>query len=423
MNKKAMFKRMVLIISVLALLVIYLPVLSSCTPALAFGDLTICSAIDPETAEPAEENNVFNAADEKIYATIKAEGIKADDNKRFSLKNLETGDIVFDRSEPYFTEAEGYIEGYFYIGIEKKIDDPILLEPGDYEVSFYHKGELIDKADFEVLTPKAQILEINIASEVDAQSKAPLNITNEFKHTDIFYATVRTDYHIAGDYFEAKWYSEDTGESITTRIDIEENYFYENYLAFELSRDDPWSPGSYSVEIYHNGAIEGIYKFVVLPPEQEIAEESIYINESYGFGFIIPDDWEVYEEDDGALMLDIIYGPDDVNISVYFIVSIPEEAIPEEEYEAAAKDLFSDAVDEEWTLVDEFSGEYINDNNIYYEEYQQVFIDEDGYELSMVIDFFKGSESTYIMFSIIGQDYYEMYNMVYEVIVGSLDFI
>jgi len=41
----------------------------------------------------------------------------------------------------------------------------------------------------------------------------------------------------------------------------------------------------------------------------------------------------------------------------------------------------------------------------------------------MVIDFFKGSEGTYIMLSIIGQDYYEMYNMVYEIIVGSLDFI
>ena len=186
-NKKVMFKRMVLI-SVLALLIMYLPVLSSCAPALAFGDLTICSAIDPETAEPTVENNVFNAADEKIYATIKAEGIKADDNKRFSLRNLETGDIVFDRSELYFTEAESYIEGYFYIGIEKKIDDPILLEPGDYEVSFYHKGELIDKTDFEVLTPKAQILEVNIASEVDAQSKAPLNITNEFikmSHRDL----------------------------------------------------------------------------------------------------------------------------------------------------------------------------------------------------------------------------------------------
>jgi len=61
-------------------------------------------------------------------------------------------------------------------------------------------------------------------------------------------------------------------------------------------------------------------------------------------------------------MLDIIYGPDDVNISVYFIVSIPEEAISEEEYEATAKDLFSDAIDEEWTLVDEFNGEYINEN-------------------------------------------------------------
>jgi hypothetical protein len=423
MNKKMMFKKMVLIISVLALLALYLPVISSCTPARVFGDLTICSAIDPETAEPTEEKNVFNVDDEKICATIKAGGVKADDIKRFSLTNLETGEIVFDKSEPYFTELEGYVEGYFYIETEKMTGDSILLEPGDYEASFYHKGELIDKADFEVLAPEAQILEVSIASEVDEQTKAPLNTTNKFKADAIFYASIRTDYHIAGDYFEAKWYSEDTGESITTRIDIEENYFYENYIAFQLSSDDPWNPGNYSVEIYHNGDIEGIYKFEVLSSEQEIAEESIYINQSYGFGFIVPDGWEVYEEDDGYLALDIIYGSGDIIVSIEFIVSLPEEAIPEEEYGASAREAFNDANDEEWSLADEFSGEFVNKNGIYYEEYQQVLIDEDGNELSMVIDFFKGSESTYIMFSIIGEDYYEMYNEIYAIIVDSFDFI
>ncbi len=424
-NIRSISKKIVILFLVFSLMIFFLPFLSSCSPIASFGNLVISSKIDPESAEPSDEKNIFIVTDESIFGTIEAKGVKADDIKRFNIKNTETGAILFNQSGPYSEDIDGYVEGYFYIESYKENDDPFLMEPGKYEISFFHNGELIDKAEFEVLPPESNILEVNIANEVDEETRAPKNITNSFDEDDIFYATIKLDFRIKGDFFEAKWSSEDEDDIMVNRIDIEEDMLFDNYIAFQLAYEEPWPAGNYSVEIYHNDNLEGIYTFEVIQTQEEVVQEEpeVYINESYGFGFVIPDGWELYEEEDGFLFLELIYIPGDVDVVVRLIVSAPEDAIAEEEYTDSALVLFSDNAFDDWTFVEEFSGEFVNDNNIYYEEYQQIFTDADGSEITMLVDFFKGSDKTYIMFSMVTEEYYETYNGVYEIIVGSFDFI
>ena len=44
----------------------------------------------------------------------------------------------------------------------------------------------------------------------------------------------------------------------------------------------------------------------------------------------------------------------------------------------------------DWVLTDELNGEFTNDNNIVYDEYQQFFLGENGYQVIMLVDFLRG---------------------------------
>jgi len=424
-----MAKKIFVIITIIALSIPVLYITSSCTPTLEFGDLTVCSEIDPETAEPKNTKDVFSIEDSNLYAAIKVSGVKADENYRFAVTKKETGEVVFDQTNKYSAKEQGYVEGYFYVEYEG-VDNKLLMDPGVYEVNFYHKGELIDSTSFEITAPEVKILEVTLASSVDENSMAPIDIKDEFKPEDTVYAAVRINNNVEGDYFKAKWYFEDVLIN-QTELAIEENYFDDSYIAFSLYSDQPWDPGNYSVEIYHQDDLYGEYNFIITPPEEEtagqpnpFAEGLIYSNQAYNLVFAVPDNWQVKEtEDEGGLTIELLYNLEQIPLAFTFVVSTEQETIPEDQFAATADDLVAEVVSPEWELLEKTEGEFVNAGNVSFDDYTYVYNDPDGNEWTMVFDFFKGKERTYIFFTISLKDYYETATPIYEGIVASFNYL
>ncbi len=425
-----MSKKIIIAIFIICLIIPAISVTSSCTPALEFGELEICSEIDQETAEPINKKEAFSLDDTNFYSTIKVSGVKAEDDYRYAVKQVGSEEVLFDETNKYSTEETGYVEGYFYLEYEGQ-EGQLFLEPGEYTVDFYHKGDLIDSANFEVLKPEVKILEVSLANEINGETMEPVNITDKFKPEDDLFAAVKVNNNVEGDYFEAKCYYEE-GLLAEKKIDITKNYFDDNYVTFTLTNEDLFSPGNYSVEIYYNGSMHGKYDFQILEPnKEEVAGENpfskgiIYSNEEYNFLFAVPDDWAVNEKPDSTgLNIELTYKPEQIPLGYSFIASKQEEALPESEYRLHADELAESIASEQgWELIEQNEGEYVNANDIAFNDYAYRYNDPEGREWTLIFDFFKGRDSTYIFFVIALKEYYDMAIPIYEGIASSFNYI
>jgi len=424
-RKKSGIKRFITTFLVLSFFISFSFTISSCAPELKFGDLIICEQIDDETGEPIKPKDEFDISIDKIYATIKVSGVRAEDNKRFTVKNEDTGEIIFDETKRYSTKETGYIEGYFYIETEDKKEDQILLEPGKYVVEFYHKGELIDSASFKVNMPEIRIIDVILANEVD-ENMEPTNPTNEFSPEDIFYACVKLNYQVKGNVLNAKWYTEQNELIDETEYEIPDDYYGgESYITFSLTGENPWPSGKYSVEIYLNKSLYGKYDFGVVGEEAltiaSFSQGNVYDNQEYKFSISYPDDWTYTEEEDETGLEVLFIPPAGTEMSVIVMV-INEGYFEPDEVSVYVDNLVQGASEEgNFEQVDrqEYSGEI---HGFPYEEYDFILKGQDDSECSINVVLINKDSSLFIFTGLTGAEYYDQASEIFVGMLSSLNF-
>ena len=425
MRKKSGIKRFITTFLVLSFFISFSFTISSCAPELKFGDLTICEQIDDETGEPIKPKDEFDISIDKIYATIKVSGVRAEDNKRFTVKNEGTGEIIFDETEKYSTKETGYIEGYFYIETEDRKEDQILLEPGKYVVEFYHKGELIDSASFKVNTPEIRIIDVILANEVD-ENMEPTNPTNEFSSEDVFYVCAKLNYQIKGNILNAKWYTEQNELIDETEYEIPDNYYGgDSYITFSLSSENPWPGGKYTVEIYLNKSLYGKYDFGVVgeeaPTTASFSQGNVYDNQEYKFSVNYPDNW-MYTEEEDETGLEVQFIPTgEVEISVLVIVINEDYFVPDQlsEYVDALVQSVMEEGNFEQVDRQEYSGEI---HGFPYEEYDYTLKGEDDSEYGLNTVLINKGDSLFIFSGLSGAEYYDQASEIFVGMLSSLNF-
>lgn len=425
MKTRFVFKKMVLFFLTLLFILSTVPLVSSCVPELTFGDLLFCESIDSETGEPIDPKDEFGIEIEKIFAIIKVSGVEGEDNYRFTLKNKDTEETIQDITEQYSRKEKGFLEMYVYLESEDLKEDQIILEPGEYTVEFYHKGKLIEDAEFEINKPDAEILEVVLANGINEKYE-PVNITDVFGPTDSFYACVKLDYHIAGDNLTAKWYFGEDELIDEISLDLE-NYYLPGYTTFEMPGDTsyPWPVGDYKVEIYLNGTLHDTYDFEVegdgtaeYTTTVTFNDSNVYVSEDFGFSIGYPDNWTYEEYEEAGEGVLVTFTPPSQDIFMSITASMVMEGYFEsDELEQLADDTITAVTsdgDYEQTGLDEYSGELFGYE---YEEFVYTFIDENGIESMMdVIMILKDKD----LFMFLGVAFDDSINIATDVFIEML---
>ncbi|MCJ7471191.1 MAG: hypothetical protein MUP02_00030 [Actinobacteria bacterium] len=356
MSRKLFFIKVLAVTVTFMIMLGFIPFMSSCTPQIKFGELTVSGEIDAVTGEPVGSKDEFSFNIKKVFTTIKVSGVKADDNKRFTIVNEDTGEIIFDKTEKYSIKDTGFIEAYFYVETEDLEEGQVLLDPGKYYVSFYHNGELKDTADFKIIAPAAEIIEVKLSNE-DSDNMELVNPTSEFSPSDGFFIYVLTNFLIIGDVYSIRWYFDDDEILDVVDIEITENYYGQEVVNFWYPPKVPWKPGSYKAEVYLNSSLYSKYDFIVVG-EEEVPQKdgsyftqgNIYINEDYGYSINYPDGWDYKEEyRDGH---SVTFFPVSDDISMFTAVSwFSEGAFDPNNFEIFSEDYLFDITGEsEWNI-------------------------------------------------------------------------
>ena len=94
--KNQIIIKILAVIIITAFILLFAPIVSSCTHKLSFGDLTICGEIDMVTFAPVEVKNNFDIDVQKIFAVIEVSGARTQDVWKFVWINENTGKIIAD---------------------------------------------------------------------------------------------------------------------------------------------------------------------------------------------------------------------------------------------------------------------------------------------------------------------------------------
>lgn len=387
---------------------------TSCLPELTFGDLVICESIDEQTGEPVNPRSEFDFEVEKIFAAIKVSGVRGEDNYRFALKDSNTGSIIYDVTEKYSGKEKGFIELYVYMESEDLKEGEIILEPGEYMVEFYHKGELIEETEFEIKKPQAEVLEVVLARGINEENE-PVNATSVFEAADSFYACVELNYYLIGDNLTVRWYLGEDELIDESSMDISENHYLPAYTAFQLQTDEnnPWPAGLYRVEIYLNENLHGKYEFEVKDDSLtegtaavSFNEGNLYSNENYGFSISYPDRWayeEFEEEEEGVF---VVFTPDSLDIPISISVSmLMEGGFDPDNLEQFAYDTITAALSEsefDRNNLNIFSGELFG---YYYEEYIYSYIDNNDIETALDLILILKDSELFVFLGVAAGDY------------------
>ncbi len=434
MAKILFFRKILAVVISIAVVLGLVPFLSSCfssSSLLKFGDLTVCAKIDEEGA-PIDQKDEFNINAKKIFVTIEVNGVKADDNKRFTIVNMETDEIVFDITDKYSTKLEGLVEGNFYIETKDIEEGQILLEPGNYTVSFYHNGELKDSTDFKINKPESEIQEVTLSNAVDEITFEPLNDIKEFGAMDTIYVSILTNNQISGDVYSVRWYYGEDEIIDIVDLEVTENIYKEEYVIFWMPIEGSMGPGNYKAEIYLNSSLYGKYDFIIIgevPIEEAgtgtgsyniyFTQENLYTSQDYELSINYPDEWdfEITEDDKGY---SILFFPisDETYMSVSLTISGKGNYDPDD-LKAFSDEGVMDTGLETYN-VEEYSGEILD--SYYYEEYDYNLTDSEENEF-LINNFLILRENNLVILSGISfSPQAEMYWDIYTAMLGTLSF-
>ncbi len=317
---------------------------------------------EKNTNVPVNPKSEFDMKTKQIFATIKYTGVTGADNWRFKWIYVKTGEIILDNGKKY-NEAQpaGYFQGIIASNIYIT-DDTKIVPAGKYKVEFYYNGELKKITDFVVKEPQMKIMEAVTSNEIDERG-TPVIPMLQFKTTDTVYASVKTDYLVAGHTLKALWKKSDDSLIKEDSIDIKDNYYEPSYLgfSFELSKGEndekPAAPGKYRVEIYLDDELEKTLDFeVVKESPATFKKGATYSNEAFGFTIAVPDNW-TYEEKVEDNMITLTLKPEAIiNAAFGFVATAAEPLKPFDDFAKKGADSF--AKESNWTLVDSKSRDY-----------------------------------------------------------------
>ena len=412
-------------IIITAFILLFAPIVSSCTHKLSFGDLTICGEIDMVTFAPLEIRNSFDVGEEKIFATIRVSGTKAEDIWEFTWINVNTGEIIADSTGRYLEEGSGYIEGYLSNYIVPAQEGGIIGEPGNYRIDFYHNSQLISSAGFIIESPELEITGVVLSSEIDEDSQ-PVAATESFYPDDIIYTVLRLNCQIEGETVGVKWYRGEDELLGEEEFTIDKNYYLPDYIVFMITNDELWPVDSYRVEVFHNGLLDGEYCFKVVEkevPDATFSPENIYQNEKYKFSICFPDDWNCGEDESNAgLEVDFIPGYDNINVVIRMRV-LKEGYFPSEEnYSDFSDQLLNDLVDSNDTPEVEKSESTGEIGDVIYRQinYHYLGEDKDGWDVDLI--FINRSNMLYLFLKVSDIYYKEFSDKLYKDMLVSLSF-
>ena len=389
-----------------------IPLTTSCTPELSFGDLVICEDINQDTFEPENAKNEFDIEAKNICACIEYFGVKGGDSYRFNWINTDTGEDALDKTGEYAEGESGYFDGCAYSSSSLS-GDGINIPPGNYKVGFYHNGELIKTANFIVKKPEVKISEVSLANQVD-EDFAPTNETQQFSSTEIIYACIRINYFILGNSLKAKWYDNNGNLIVETVVDMDEDMYEPMWADFTFEGEDGYLlPGAYNVEIYLNDNLYGTYDFEVT---------NTYSNDKYGVLFAVPDNWTYTEIDDAdGLEINLIAPSEDLLVAFLFMVSSTDDYVPKDQLPEFVDEMNSGiAVDNNWELIDMMEEELVSNNDVPYSNFVYIYNDTDNNEWATATAFFENNNRLYVLFTTIRSDYYDIGQPMYYGIIDSL---
>ncbi|MBN2072450.1 MAG: hypothetical protein JW770_00710 [Actinobacteria bacterium] len=285
--------------------------LVSCRPAAEFSELYICSSVDEENFSPVNVTGQFDIEAESIYATINVSGVKPGDTWRFTWKNTGTGFVLADAANVYSTGETRYMEGYLSHKLVPHGSDPIIGEPGNYVVEFYHNSELKASSLFTIKEPLAKVKDVIFSGGIDKEGK-PSGQKTMFYQDETVFVFVELDYRIPGDLVELQWYGNGGELSGKSSYTVNEGCYFPGYVIFEIYNEIPWPIGDYRVEIIHNGIKSAGEVFETKPYDymgEAVNEATVYENTGYGFRINYPRSWS-FEEGEEESGLRVRFYPD-----------------------------------------------------------------------------------------------------------------
>ena len=401
-----------------------LPFLSSCSqPSLFFEEIIISEDIQKETNIAVIPKNEFDENTKKIFATVKYSRARGSDVWGFKWTNTENNMVVFDKSAAY---KESQPDSYFSGIVSSDIyvtDDAQFMYPGTYIVEFYHNGELVKTASFNILKPVMKIREIFTSKEID-ENGVPLDISGQFYQDETVYICIRTEYLVSGNSFKAVLKDSSQNVLKDTALLLENDYYEPSYIWFGF---EPFSqayeikPGSYEVEIYLNDKLSktAVFEIIEKPPVS-FKKGDIYENEPYGFKIVIPDGWvysEVKEEE--AYIIDLSPGKE-IPAAFIFIAAAAPPIKPYEDF--IKSDAEENAMQNNWILIDSKSRHY-NLNN-FYPTLEVLFLyrDDSANNYAVAYSITEYKNNAYIFYAIAHEEEYgDAAQIIYFEILNSLE--
>jgi hypothetical protein len=423
--KNQITRKILAVLITAVFILLFTPLISSCLREPDFGDLTICGEIDMATFAPLEIKNSFDIGVEKIIATIKVSGTRAEDTWRFIWINEDTGDVIADSTNNYSKEGSRYMEGYLSNYIVPGQEGGIIGEPGSYRVNFYHNSQFINSASFIIEYPELEITGVVLSREID-ESGQPADTTENFYQDDIIYTLLSLNCKIKDETCGIKWYRGEDELLGEKEFTIEKDYYMPDYIVFTITNDELWPIGSYRIEIFRNGLPDSEYYFEVV--EKEVADATFssgntYRSEEYKFSILYPDGWDS-KEDVGStgLKTDFIPASSDINVAIHMRV-LEEGYFPsEEDYSDFSDEVLSDVIAMGGTGEIKKSESTGKVSDIIYRQINYHYPGEDGDGWDVDLIFINRSSMLYLLINVSDTYYQEFADKVYKKMLYSLSF-
>ncbi len=426
--KNFMIKKIRVFVIIAVFILFYIIPVSSCMRQLDFGDLIICSEIDPITFSPLDTKNAFDIGIQKIFAAIEVSGIKAEDIWKFIWINEDSEEVIAQSTDKYASENSGYISGYLSNYVTPGKEGDIIGEPGNYRVEFYHNSRFISSVDFTIEYPEMELIDVVLSNEID-EAGQPAAAMDNFYPDDVIYTCLKLNCQIKGETVGVRWHLGEDELLGEKEIAVDADYYLPRYIVFEITNDELWPIGGYRIEVFGSSLTEREYHYEI--KEGEISDatfnsENIYEKESYGFSILYPDGWGHEDnESNKGLKIDFIPDSDNINVVINMWVLKKGYTPSEDQYSDFAEELLEKSeniVDSSETSEIEKTESTGEINDIIYRRisYRYPGEDNDGWDGSII--FIKQDNMLYLLIKVSDIYYRTFADNVLESMLKSLSF-
>ncbi|MBN1299335.1 MAG: hypothetical protein JW997_06595 [Actinobacteria bacterium] len=430
MNNK-LVKSIIASTILLFLLIPLMMVSTSCAKEPAFGTLTMCESVNPETKEPVDAKNEFDFNSEGIYASIAIENVSSEDSYRFVWKSLKDNTIAAEIPGKYLESEKRLITGHISSSLTLAEGKSALLPAGKYMVEFYHNEELKSSAEFTIKSPKAKIMQVSLAKSVD-DNFAPVEPATVFEPSEKVNACIQIDYLVPGDTVQSKWIDQQGNTVMETPLNIDREYYDPSWIHFFLegSEGNPMPAGEYKFEVYLNGELFGQYPFEIIAPHVagkvtfEQNNQFTEAKDKYGFVISYPDSWQPSWEEDNTGITANFYPPLEEEALSLLMIVLNEGNYPtgEKDFEDFVYEIAESTRGTMKQVGDPVFTEKNLKDGTSYAELVFYFNDEQKGNFGLLLSIFLKNDKMYIWYGFAHESFYQSLNTAYYTAFNSIVF-